>query len=147
MISAIGNSGARSSGPRGFCVPGCSTGGSGFGKSAARLYQTFGMRDSSRTYLIESDMAHSPWWRAPGSGKSKKSQCDLNFRAAKGLLRVEASPGWVNDINQVFTALPREQEIFHHLDLILRHQHRRVADAGKLDQPRMRSALLHLFGG
>ena len=30
---------------------GCNTGGSGFGRSAARLYQAFGMSFSSRIYL------------------------------------------------------------------------------------------------
>ena len=37
MISDIGNSGARSSGPIGWSVPGCSTGGGGDGRSAMRL--------------------------------------------------------------------------------------------------------------
>src|SRR3990172_2281918 len=104
MISAIGNSGARSAGPSGCCVPGCSTGGSGFGKSAARLYQTFGMRDSSSMYLIESDIAHSPWCCAPAGGKS---------------LRVEDLPSGVPDIYQVFTALLRQQKIAHDRDLVL----------------------------
>ena len=43
MISSIGNSGARSSGPIGCFVPGCSTGGGGLGRSAWMLYQDFGM--------------------------------------------------------------------------------------------------------
>src|SRR6185295_10595981 len=58
-ISAIGKSGARSSGPTGCFVPGCSTGGGGEGRSAIRLYQRFGSRDSSRTYLTESVMEAS----------------------------------------------------------------------------------------
>src|SRR5262249_40365812 len=33
---------------------GCSTGGGGFGRSACRLYQNFGILDSSRTYLTAS---------------------------------------------------------------------------------------------
>jgi len=61
-IKAIGNSGARSSGPTGFIVPGCSTAGSGTGRSAAMLYQRFGMRVSSRTYLTVSFMAFLPRW-------------------------------------------------------------------------------------
>src|SRR5690554_3709259 len=52
MISAIGNNGARSSGPTGFCVPGCSTGGSGRGRSGTMLYHARGISDSSRTYLV-----------------------------------------------------------------------------------------------
>ena len=56
MMSDIGNSGARSSGPTGFIVPGCSTGGGGDGRSATRLYQTFGMRVSSSRYLTLSLM-------------------------------------------------------------------------------------------
>ena len=42
MISDIGKSGARSSGPTGLSVPGCRTGGGGDGRSAIRLYQRFG---------------------------------------------------------------------------------------------------------
>ena len=52
----IGKSGARSSGPTGCPVPGCSTGGGGEGRSAARLYQASGRRLSSRTYLTLSLM-------------------------------------------------------------------------------------------
>ena len=50
-ISAIGNSGARSSGPTGCPVPGCSTGGGGAGRSAAMLYQRVGM-----SVLVEQDL-------------------------------------------------------------------------------------------
>ena len=55
-MSAIGNSGARSSGPMGCPVPGWSTGGGGSGRSAITLYQDFGIWLSSRTYLSWSDM-------------------------------------------------------------------------------------------
>ncbi len=55
----MGKSGARSSGPMGFFVPGWSTGGRGLGRSAAMLYQALGMRPSSRTYLTVSFMAFS----------------------------------------------------------------------------------------
>src|SRR5690606_14144081 len=41
-MSAIGNSGARSSGVSGSLVPGCRCGGVGSGRSAARLYQCVG---------------------------------------------------------------------------------------------------------
>ena len=57
MISSIGNSGARSAGPTGCSVPGCSTGGAATGRSAARLYQYFGMRVSSSRYLTVSVIA------------------------------------------------------------------------------------------
>src|SRR5512134_3445102 len=55
-ISAIGKSGARSSGPTGCLVPGCSTAGGGDGRSARMLYQRLGRRDSSRTYFTVSFM-------------------------------------------------------------------------------------------
>src|SRR5919107_400676 len=47
-MTAIGKSGARSSGPIGWGVPGCRTGGGGFGRSAARLYQDIGMASSGK---------------------------------------------------------------------------------------------------
>ena len=59
----IGKSGARSSGPTGCPVPGWSTGGSGSGRSDARLYQASGSFDSSRTYLTCSLM------RLPSAGR------------------------------------------------------------------------------
>ena len=43
LISSIGNSGARSAGPIGWRVPGCSTGGSGRGRSAWMLYHRVGI--------------------------------------------------------------------------------------------------------
>src|SRR3982751_6380847 len=51
-ISAIGNSGARSSGPTGCRVPGCSTGGGGAGRSGMRLYQRRGISDSESRDLV-----------------------------------------------------------------------------------------------
>ncbi len=51
-ISAIGKSGARSSGPIGWCVPGCNGGASGSGRSAAMLYHEVGMRSSSSKYFV-----------------------------------------------------------------------------------------------
>src|ERR1019366_3051103 len=51
MISSIGNNGSRSAGPIGCFVPGCKTGGKGFGRSAVKLYQAFGMCVSSKTNL------------------------------------------------------------------------------------------------
>ena len=46
-ISAIGNSGARSSGPTGSRVPGCSGGGGGSGRSGTMLYHCVGIWVSS----------------------------------------------------------------------------------------------------
>src|SRR4051812_38332192 len=56
MINAIGNSGARSSGPIGCRVPGWSGAGGGFGRSAAMLYQCLGIWVSSRVYFTLSLM-------------------------------------------------------------------------------------------
>src|SRR4051794_9933237 len=52
MIRSIGNSGARSSGPTGCRVPGCSTGGGGVGKSCSRLYQRVGCSLSSSRIFV-----------------------------------------------------------------------------------------------
>src|SRR6478736_5290439 len=51
-IRSIGNSGARSSGPTGRRVPGCSGGGGGTGRSARRLYHRVGSSDSSSTIFV-----------------------------------------------------------------------------------------------
>src|SRR6478752_9987152 len=51
-IRSIGNSGARSSGPTGWRVPGCSGGGGGTGRSARRLYHRVGSSDSSSTIFV-----------------------------------------------------------------------------------------------
>src|SRR3954471_23577365 len=51
-ISAIGNSGARSSGPAGSPVPGCSGGSGSPGRSGSRLTQCVGMASSPRTYFV-----------------------------------------------------------------------------------------------
>src|SRR5689334_3560986 len=64
-ISAIGNSGARSSGPTGCSVPGCSTGGGGAGRSGITLYHWVGISDSARVILVGSPIALSSW-QAPG---------------------------------------------------------------------------------
>src|SRR5260370_15222973 len=53
-ISSIGNSGARSSGPTGCCVPGCSGGGGGAGRSGMTLYHWRGISDSSSVILVRS---------------------------------------------------------------------------------------------
>src|SRR6185437_13263868 len=59
-ISSIGNSGARSSGPTGWPVPGCSGGGGGAGRSGMMLYQALGIWDSSRMNLVRSDTGAPP---------------------------------------------------------------------------------------
>src|SRR5919202_2017806 len=51
-ISSIGKSGARSSGPTGSPVPGCSTGCAGVGMSARTLYQRRGSCDSSSRNFV-----------------------------------------------------------------------------------------------
>ena len=57
-IRAIGNSGARSSGPTGSRVPGCSGGGGGDGRSGMTLYHWVGCSDSSsRIFVAPSVMA------------------------------------------------------------------------------------------
>src|SRR5215469_15372700 len=53
-MSSIGNSGARSSGPTGWSVPGCSGGGGGAGKSGITLYHCVGISDSSRMIFVRS---------------------------------------------------------------------------------------------
>ena len=47
----MGNNGARSAGPTGSRVPGCSTGGGGAGRSGMMLYQWVGSSDSSSRIL------------------------------------------------------------------------------------------------
>src|SRR6266581_4622583 len=53
-MSSIGNSGARSSGPTGWSVPGCSGGGGGAGRSGITLYHGRGISDSSSVILVRS---------------------------------------------------------------------------------------------
>src|SRR4051812_5607827 len=53
-MSAIGKSGARSSGPIGWPVPGCSGGCAGLGMSAAMLYQRRGSSGSGGTIFVSS---------------------------------------------------------------------------------------------
>src|SRR5208283_1539938 len=58
-MSSIGNSGARSSGPTGWSVPGCSGGGGGAGRSGITLYHWRGISDSSRVIFVRSVTAAS----------------------------------------------------------------------------------------
>src|SRR5271157_163554 len=53
-MSSIGNSGARSSGPTGWSVPGCSGGGGGAGRLGITLYHWRGISDSSSVILVRS---------------------------------------------------------------------------------------------
>ena len=50
-IRSIGKSGSSASGPIGSCVPGCSGGGGGSGRSATRLYQVVGISSSEQDDL------------------------------------------------------------------------------------------------
>src|SRR5262249_58149753 len=68
MISAVGKSGARSSGPTGWRVPGCNGGGGGAGRSGTMLYHCCGISDSCSTYLTWFDML------PPGHQRSQMEQ-------------------------------------------------------------------------
>ena len=105
-MSAIGKSGARSSGPIGWWVPGWSGGGGATGRSAAMLYQARGIRDSSRTNLVcpgsEGAMEHLlnregrlTGARCRGSEPSARLRFGRNRRAAFGEGRGPATvAGW-----------------------------------------------------
>src|SRR5579875_177561 len=51
-MRSVGKRGARSSGPTGWRVAGCSGGGGGEGRSGTRLYHRVGNSDSGRVYLV-----------------------------------------------------------------------------------------------
>ena len=61
----MGNSGARSSGPTGWCVPGCSGGGGGTGRSGTMLYHWVGISDSSRRTLCCAGRSGLAMWPVP----------------------------------------------------------------------------------
>src|SRR4051794_32322589 len=65
-IRSIGKSGARSSGPTGFPVPGCSTGGGGVGRSWSTLYQRVGSSLSSSRILCAAVPAMPVTLDSPG---------------------------------------------------------------------------------
>src|SRR5271165_1869937 len=71
-MSSIGNSGARSSGPTGWSVPGCSGGGGGAGRSGITLYHWRGISDSSRVILVRSATRPSD---LQGNDLSRTLQC------------------------------------------------------------------------
>src|SRR5215212_9672859 len=95
-MSAIGNSGARSSGPIGSSVPGCRTGGGGAGRSASRLYQRLGSSDSASVILVAVMFAanHIGWtfsrsWTpatamAVAGVQDRENACLRNFAPAEG---------------------------------------------------------------
>src|SRR4051794_36975336 len=59
-MSSSGNSGARSAGPTGCIVPGCSGGGGGLGRAGTTLYHCVGTCDSSSMILCCSSAMASP---------------------------------------------------------------------------------------
>ena len=71
-----GRSPTRSSGPIGCPVPGLSGGGSGAGRSAAMLYQAFGMRSSGKRYLTLSLILTPPGLIFTGRGHIAHSARD-----------------------------------------------------------------------
>src|SRR6478735_8001484 len=98
-IRAIGNSGARSAGPIGWCVPGWSGGLSGAGRAAEMLYQALGIRDSSRTnwvrwertLAIEDLRVFSLWDAEPSaSARAGKRRCAGRLASAAKLDLVDA---------------------------------------------------------
>ena len=98
-MSAIGKSGARSSGPIGWPVPGCSGGDGGTGRSAAMLYQARGIRDSSRTNFVcrGSDGAIAlSCTRPDGMAVAEAGDASLarrTGRAQPAMARTSCSPG------------------------------------------------------
>src|SRR5690554_2404295 len=58
-IRSMGKSGARSSGPIGSWVPGWRGGGGGSGRSGTRLYQAWGISDSSNSTFVTSAITAS----------------------------------------------------------------------------------------
>src|SRR3954451_20124816 len=66
-ISSSGNSGARSAGPTGCSVPGCSGGGGGLGRSGTTLYHCVGSWDSSSRILCCTPATGSSLMRPEGS--------------------------------------------------------------------------------
>src|SRR5712691_5038901 len=76
-MSSIGNSGARSSGPTGWSVPGCSGGGGGEGRSGITLYHWRGISDSSSVILVRSATRPSD---LQGNNPSRTLLCWLGGR-------------------------------------------------------------------
>ena len=87
MISAMGKSGARSSGPSGCSVPGCRGGGHGAGRSAARLYQVVGSRDSSSRYFTRSFMVTSVGWTVGSKRRREVYSCARRRDAMHATIR------------------------------------------------------------
>src|SRR3954453_22399799 len=74
-IRSIGNNGARSSGPIGCSVPGCSGGGGGLGRSGTTLYHCVGSCDSSSMILCCNSATASPSGLAPPVRRSLGPPC------------------------------------------------------------------------
>src|SRR5437764_395693 len=92
MISAIGNSGARSAGPIGWPVPGCRTAGGGAGRSAAMLYQRRGIRSSgSKNLRVLSSDIEVLLWQHSGLGLDSSSHATNQYRSL--FSRVKIVPG------------------------------------------------------
>src|SRR6266568_2111740 len=95
-ISACGNSGARSSGPTGWPVPGCSGGGGGAGRSGITLYHWVGRSDSSSRYFVLSAMVASRVNAVP-------VETAPNLALAEGRRVVEAAAryGQISPLSQI----------------------------------------------
>src|SRR3954453_11376877 len=120
MISSIGNSGARSSGPTGCPVPGCSTGCAGFGMSAATLYPRRGRCGSSSRYFVCStarrinDFRHGPHARGFDCGdRGDPSIVAEKQRLPRSLWTGSISFGLVNVPVRIFSAVHEHKLHFH----------------------------------
>src|SRR4051794_7957460 len=82
-MSSSGNSGARSAGPTGCSVPGCSGGGGGVGRSGTTLYHRVGSCDSSSRILCCRSAMASP------SGLARASAAQRSPRVAWSRGRVD----------------------------------------------------------
>src|SRR5262245_4801606 len=86
-IRSIGNSGDRSSGPTGWPVPGCSTGGGGVGRSCSRLYHRVGSSSSDSRIFVGLMRATYARWH------STSHQCpDLSIRPGRIRVGAETIP-------------------------------------------------------
>ena len=85
-MSAIGNSGARSSGPTGSFVPGCSGGCIGSGRSGSALYQAVGIlswASTKRVSITTSGSRARPRGRAPScEGSSARTSASPTSTAS-----------------------------------------------------------------
>src|SRR3954466_14976799 len=107
-MRAIGNSGARSSGPTGWRVPGCNTGGGGRGRSGTMLYHRRGISDSdnkifvvwsSEALIARSSRAGAARRTASGArGRAGEASAEVDVRApVVDLVGVPRLPDRVHD--------------------------------------------------